>query len=171
MNKAGCLYAKWTPCPLGEGEVVVGLALGNWHGLSARPILKRHMEWEHPPFLSEESRSVEVDVPQPHPCYLRMHPSYPWGPWLFFVVYCPSKEPHRFPLVYDLASSSSNLAWPIGRDQWEKEEEEELQEVAFWGPLSNFPLCSCWLTGLSNPVFSSGPLLLLPFRIPSLSEQ
>ena len=45
------------------------------------------------------------------------------------------------------------------------------QEVAFWGPLSKLPLCSCWLSGLSNQVFSSGPLLLLPLRTPSLSEQ
>ena len=101
-----------------------------------------------------------------------MYPSYPWGPWLFFVIYCPSEEPPRLPLVQDLASFFSNLAWPVGRDQWEEEEEEEeLQEIAFWGPLSNFPLCFCWLTGLSNQVFSSGPFLLLPLQIPDLSEQ
>ena len=76
-------------------------------------------------------------------------------------------------LVHDLSSFSLNLAWPICWDQWEEEEkeEEERQEVAFWRPLSNFPLCSCWLTGLSNQVFSSGPLLLLPLWILSLSEQ
>ena len=61
----------------------------------------------------------------------------------FFVVYCPFKEPPHLPPIHDLAPFSSNLAWSIGRDQWEEEEEEELQEVAFWGPFSNFPLCSC----------------------------
>ena len=143
-------------------------------GLSARPILKHHMEREHPPFLFEEPRSAEADVPQPHPCYLRRYPSYPWGPWLFFVVYCPSEEPSRLPPTHDLASFSSNLAWPIGRDQWEEEEEEEeeeeLQEVTFWGSLSNFPLYSCWLASLSNQVSSFSPFLLLPLRIPNLSE-
>ena len=93
--------------------------------------------------------------------------------YFFFVCY-PSEKPPRLPLVHDLYSFFSNLAWSIGWDQWEEEEEEEKeerQEVAFWGPLSKFPLCSCWLTGLSNQVFSSGPLLLLPLRISSLSEQ
>ena len=137
------LCAKWTPCPLGEGEVAVRIALGDWRGLSARPILKYPMKWEHPPFLFEEPRFAKADIPQPHPYYLQMYPFYPWGPWLFFVVCCPSKESPHLPLVHDLASFSSNLAWPVGRDQWEEEEEEEWQEVVFWGPFLNFPLCSC----------------------------
>ena len=70
----------------------------------------------------------------------------------FFFFGCPSKEPPRLSQVLDLASFSSNLAWPVGQNQCEdeEEEEEERQEVAFWEPLSNFLLCSCWLTGLSN---------------------
>ena len=49
----------------------------------------------------------------------------------------------------------------------------ELQEVMFWGPLLNFPLCFCWLVGLSDQVISSSPsllLLLLLLRTPNLSE-
>ena len=99
MNRSSCLVRRIAPCPLGEGEVVVGLALGNWCGLFVHPILKHHMEWEHPPFLSEEPRSAEVDVPRPHPCYLRRYPSYPWDPWLFSIVYCPSNEPSCLPPI------------------------------------------------------------------------
>ena len=128
------------------------------------------MEWKHPLFLSEEPRSAEANVPQSHPCCLRRLPSYPWGLWLLSVIYSPSEEPLYLPSIHDLASFSLKLAWPVGRDQWEGEEEEELREVVFWGPLSNFPLCSYWLVGLSNQVFSSGPFLLLPLRIPNLSE-
>ena len=100
-----------------------------------------------------------------------MYPSYPWSLWLFFVVCYPSEELSRLPLVHDLPLFSSNLAWLVGRDQWEEEEREERQEVTFWRPLLKLPLCSCWLTNLSNQVFSLGPLLLLPLQILSLSEQ
>ena len=143
MNRLGCLVRRIDSMSLGRREVAIGLALGNWHGFSARPISNCHIEWEHPPFLSEEPRSTEADVPQLHPYYLWRYPSYPWGPWLFSVIYYPSEELARLPPIHDLASFSSNLAWPVGRDQWEKKEAEELREVAFWGPLSNFPICSC----------------------------
>ena len=68
-----------------------------------------------PPILSEEPRFTEAGIPQPHPCYLRMYPSYPWGPWLFSVICYPSEEPPCLPLVHDLSFFSSNLAWPVGR--------------------------------------------------------
>ena len=99
------------------------------------------MGWEHPPFLVEGPKSPEADVSQLYPCYLQRHPSYPWGPLPLSVAYCPSEELTRLPPVRDLALFSSNLAWPVSRDQ--QNEEEELQEVVFWGPLLNFPLYSC----------------------------
>ena len=120
----------WNPCPEEEGEVVVGFVLNSWHGLLARPILKHHMGWQHHPFLVGGPRAAEADVLQSHPCCLQNCPSYPWGPWSSFVTCSPSEELIRLPPIQDLASSSLDLAWPIGRDQSE-EEEGELLEVVF----------------------------------------
>ena len=75
------------------------------------------MEWEHPLFLGEGPKFAEADIPQPPPCYLRRHPSYPWGPWPLFVTCYPSEELPHPPPVHDLASSFLGLAWPLGRGQ------------------------------------------------------
>ena len=117
------------------------------------------MGWQHHPFLVGRPKTVEAGVLQPHPYCLQNYPSYPWGPWSFFVAYSPSEELTRLPPIPNLASSSLGWAWPTGQDQWELAEEESLG-VVFWGPFLSFPLCSCWLAGLLDQVVFSDPFVL-----------
>ena len=75
------------------------------------------MGWQHHPSLIGGPKATNAGVLLPHPWGLQSYPSYPWGPWMFFVTYSPSEELTRLPPGLDLASSSSGWAWPTGQGQ------------------------------------------------------
>ena len=109
MNRSGC-FVRRNPCPEEEGEAVGGPALSSWHDLSAHPILRHRMGWQHHPFLVGGPKAAKAGVLQPCPYCLQSYPSYPWGPWSFFVAYSPSEELTCLPPIPDLAFSFSSWA-------------------------------------------------------------